>query len=244
MVASVGADARGPLLQRERRRGRGGGGGRAGRLQGGVPHRRGGLAGGPRRPRLADHRRARRRRSRSSSPAVGGGMRPKLEACVQALAGGVRNAHIVDGRRPHSLLLELFTDKGSGTKLWPLEAAPGTRGAGHDGHLRPQPGRVRPGRGHAAVGRRGQRVPRLPGRHLGGADRALPPGAGGGGDRPGRAPDARGQPLLHRARHAAGGAAVRAVARRQGVPVQLGRRGDRVRAQARPPPPARAAASW
>ncbi|MEK6229336.1 MAG: acetylglutamate kinase [Actinomycetota bacterium] len=50
---------------------------------------------------------------------VGGGMRPKLEACVQALAGGVRNAHIVDGRRPHSLLLELFTDQGSGTKLWP-----------------------------------------------------------------------------------------------------------------------------
>ena len=50
---------------------------------------------------------------------VGGGMRPKLEACVQALAGGVANAHIVDGRRPHSLLLELFTDKGSGTKLWP-----------------------------------------------------------------------------------------------------------------------------
>ena len=50
---------------------------------------------------------------------VDGGMRPKLEACVQALSGGVRNAYIVDGRRPHSLLLELFTDKGSGTKLWP-----------------------------------------------------------------------------------------------------------------------------
>ena len=50
---------------------------------------------------------------------VGGGMRPKLEACVQALAGGVANAHIVDGRRPHSLLLELFTDEGIGTKLWP-----------------------------------------------------------------------------------------------------------------------------
>jgi acetylglutamate kinase len=48
-----------------------------------------------------------------------GGMRPKLEACVKALAGGVRNAHIVDGRRPHSLLLELFTRQGIGTKLWP-----------------------------------------------------------------------------------------------------------------------------
>ena len=50
---------------------------------------------------------------------IGGGMRPKLEACLHALAGGVRNAHIVDGRRPHSLLLELFTDEGIGTKLWP-----------------------------------------------------------------------------------------------------------------------------
>ena len=50
---------------------------------------------------------------------VSGGMRPKLEACVHALGGGVENAHIVDGRRPHSLLLELFTDEGIGTKLWP-----------------------------------------------------------------------------------------------------------------------------
>jgi acetylglutamate kinase len=49
---------------------------------------------------------------------VQGGMRPKLEACVQALEGGVPHAHIVDGRRPHSLLLELFTDKGIGTKLF------------------------------------------------------------------------------------------------------------------------------
>lgn len=48
---------------------------------------------------------------------VQGGMRPKLEACVDALEGGVPSAHIVDGRRPHSLLLELFTDRGIGTKL-------------------------------------------------------------------------------------------------------------------------------
>ncbi len=56
---------------------------------------------------------------RERLPQVSGGMRPKLEACVQALDGGVENAHIVDGRRPHSLLLELFTDEGIGTKLWP-----------------------------------------------------------------------------------------------------------------------------
>jgi acetylglutamate kinase len=50
---------------------------------------------------------------------VEGGMRPKLEACLKSLEGGVANAHIVDGRQPHSLLLELFTDEGIGTKLWP-----------------------------------------------------------------------------------------------------------------------------
>jgi acetylglutamate kinase len=56
---------------------------------------------------------------RSQLPGVGGGMRPKLEACLHALESGVANAHIIDGRLPHSLLLELFTDEGIGTKLWP-----------------------------------------------------------------------------------------------------------------------------
>jgi acetylglutamate kinase len=50
-------------------------------------------------------------------PAVGGGMRPKLAACLQAIEGGVSSAHIVDGRVPHSLLLELFTDAGQGTMI-------------------------------------------------------------------------------------------------------------------------------
>jgi acetylglutamate kinase len=48
---------------------------------------------------------------------VSGGMRPKLAACVEAIQGGVTFAHIVDGRVPHSLLLELFTDAGVGTKI-------------------------------------------------------------------------------------------------------------------------------
>jgi acetylglutamate kinase len=56
---------------------------------------------------------------RQRLPGVEGGMRPKLEACLQALEAGVANAHIVDGREPHSLLLELFTNQGIGTKLWP-----------------------------------------------------------------------------------------------------------------------------
>jgi acetylglutamate kinase len=48
---------------------------------------------------------------------VTGGMRPKLAACLEAIHGGVSFAHIVDGRVPHSLLLELFTDAGQGTKI-------------------------------------------------------------------------------------------------------------------------------
>ena len=52
-------------------------------------------------------------------PTVAGGMRPKLAACLEAINGGVSYAHIVDGRVPHSLLLELFTDAGQGTKIGP-----------------------------------------------------------------------------------------------------------------------------
>jgi acetylglutamate kinase len=54
---------------------------------------------------------------RAALAGVDGGMRPKLGACVEAIAGGVEAAHIVDGRRPHTLLLELFTDAGIGTKI-------------------------------------------------------------------------------------------------------------------------------
>jgi acetylglutamate kinase len=50
---------------------------------------------------------------------IEGGMRPKLQACLDALHGGVSHAHIVNGRMPHSLLLELFTNAGQGTKIGP-----------------------------------------------------------------------------------------------------------------------------
>jgi len=50
---------------------------------------------------------------------ISGGMRPKLAACLDAIHGGVHFAHIVDGRVPHSLLLELFTNRGVGTKIRP-----------------------------------------------------------------------------------------------------------------------------
>jgi acetylglutamate kinase len=48
---------------------------------------------------------------------VEGGMTPKTECCIRALAQGVAAAHIVDGRVPHSLLLEVFTNAGIGTMV-------------------------------------------------------------------------------------------------------------------------------
>jgi acetylglutamate kinase len=54
---------------------------------------------------------------RAALAGVSGGMRPKLEACLAAVEGGVSTAVIVDGRVPHSLLLELFTTGGQGTMI-------------------------------------------------------------------------------------------------------------------------------
>lgn len=51
------------------------------------------------------------------SHAIDGGMIPKVESCIRALAGGAVKTHIIDGRQPHSLLLEVFTAKGIGTEV-------------------------------------------------------------------------------------------------------------------------------
>ncbi len=48
---------------------------------------------------------------------IGGGMLPKVEACTTALMGGVYKTHVIDGRIPHSLLLEIFTEGGIGTEI-------------------------------------------------------------------------------------------------------------------------------
>ena len=48
---------------------------------------------------------------------IAGGMLPKVEACTTALIGGVYKTHIIDGRIPHSLLLEVFTEGGIGTEI-------------------------------------------------------------------------------------------------------------------------------
>ena len=48
---------------------------------------------------------------------VSKGMIPKVECCARAVDGGVARAHIIDGRSPHSLLIELFSDAGIGTMI-------------------------------------------------------------------------------------------------------------------------------
>ncbi|MBL7106143.1 MAG: acetylglutamate kinase [Phycisphaerae bacterium] len=48
---------------------------------------------------------------------IGSAMLPKVDACITALKAGVKKAHIIDGRIPHSLLLEIYTDKGIGTEI-------------------------------------------------------------------------------------------------------------------------------
>ena len=52
------------------------------------------------------------------------GMIPKLEACIRAVEAGVPQAHVIDGRKPHSLLLEVFTSEGIGTLIEPDPASP------------------------------------------------------------------------------------------------------------------------
>jgi acetylglutamate kinase len=55
----------------------------------------------------------------SMLPSLESGMVPKMEACLRAVQGGVPRAHVIDGRLPHSVLLEVFTDDGIGTMVLP-----------------------------------------------------------------------------------------------------------------------------
>jgi acetylglutamate kinase len=52
-------------------------------------------------------------------PGLASGMAPKMEACLRAVRGGVPQAHVIDGRMPHSVLLEVFTREGVGTMVTP-----------------------------------------------------------------------------------------------------------------------------
>ncbi|MDR3107348.1 MAG: acetylglutamate kinase [Bifidobacteriaceae bacterium] len=60
-------------------------------------------------------------------PTMESGMRPKMEACLRAVRAGVPQAHVIDGRQPHSLLTEIFTDQGVGTMVVDPPASPSTK---------------------------------------------------------------------------------------------------------------------
>ncbi|WP_425428120.1 acetylglutamate kinase [Allonocardiopsis opalescens] len=69
-------------------------------------------------------------------PSLSAGMVPKMEACLRAVRGGVPQAHVLDGRVPHSMLLEVFTDEGVGTMVVPdpdpdPDVHPAPLGSGH-----------------------------------------------------------------------------------------------------------------
>jgi len=57
------------------------------------------------------------------SGVIAGGMIPKVNCCIDAVKNGVQKAHIIDGRVPHALLLEIFTDEGVGTAFYANQAA-------------------------------------------------------------------------------------------------------------------------
>ena len=62
------------------------------------------------------------------SGVIGQGMSPKVECCVEALRGGVKKTHIIDGRKRHAALLEIFTEAGIGTEVvWQTRKRPGRR---------------------------------------------------------------------------------------------------------------------
>jgi acetylglutamate kinase len=67
-------------------------------------------------------------------PGLSAGMIPKMEACLAAVRGGVPQAHVLDGRLKHAILLEIFTDSGIGTMVVPdsREVAPSSSGGGRD----------------------------------------------------------------------------------------------------------------
>ena len=52
-----------------------------------------------------------------NSGSLGGGMLPKLSNCIDAIEAGVSRVHIIDGRIPHSILMEIFSDRGVGTAI-------------------------------------------------------------------------------------------------------------------------------
>ena len=116
VIAPVGVGRRRRDLQHQRRPRRRRRRGRARRREADPPHRRAGDQGRGRPLRLA---RSRKRDAERLIKAgvIDGGMLPKVESSLRALGGGAPKAHIIDGRVPHAILLEVFTAEGIGTEI-------------------------------------------------------------------------------------------------------------------------------
>lgn len=66
-------------------------------------------------------------------PDLASGMVPKMQGCLYAVRNGVHTARVIDGRVPHSILLEIFTDEGIGTMVVPDGTAPSPRNSAEGG---------------------------------------------------------------------------------------------------------------
>ena len=235
VIASAGRRPRGPLLQRQRRHRGGQGRGRARRVQGDLPHRRRRLARRSRRrvlAQLAGHGgrgrgRARLGRRRHAAEAGrlrrGGPRRRRLGAHHRRPPPALAAARAVHGCR--------HRNDGDPVSVEELQALEGRYAM--DTYARAPVEFVR-GEGATAHGLRGARVPRLLRRALGPQRRPLPPADRRGDHRAGGALRRELQPLLLRARDAAQRAARRVEPRGARLPLQLRRRGERVRDQAGP----------
>ena len=175
-----------------------------------------------------------------------GGDDPEARSCVDALRGGVRRGHILDGRMPHALLLEFFTREGIGTMVQPVTSSVsactfdelvGARRRARDADLRAAAGRVRARRGHAccATARASEYLDFLGGLAVTSLGHAHPAVADAIAE--------QARTLLHVSNlyyndvQPQVAAPPRRAARRRRPRLlrQLGRRGQRVRDQARPP---------
>jgi acetylglutamate kinase len=92
--------------------------------------------GDPERETLMSEVTAERLRTMLEADELHEGMRPKIRSIVAALADGVPQAHILDGRVLHAVLIEIFTDEGVGTMVTPSPVPPGPGAAGHVGRER------------------------------------------------------------------------------------------------------------
>ena len=146
-------------------------------------------------------------------PVLEAGMIPKMEACLTAVRGGVPQAHVLDGRLSHAILLEIFTDSGIGTMVpCPRQEAGDERDrspaeevrGGPDAELRHAPAGHQPRAGLPGMGRRRARVPGPDRRDRGELARACPPGHRRGGQPPGGRGGPHLQPVPARARGRAG----------------------------------------